>query len=102
MTLICLETALFDNPLSIIKSCPRGLRPIASKMADFNLSLPPERKATARLALSSCPSHKYNLPVQVILTRLQLSQKLCVNGVISPSRFPVFATSKYLAGPGDW
>ena len=37
--------------------------------------------------------------MHVSRTRLQLSQKLWVIGVMNPTRVPVSATSKYRAGP---
>jgi len=42
------------------------------------------------------------VPVQVILTRLQLSQKLWVKGVMKPSRLPASRTATYRAGPPVW
>ena len=42
------------------------------------------RKMGIKSTLSSCPKHKYNSPLHVILTRLQLSQKLCEWGEMKP------------------
>ena len=50
------------------------------------------RTGARRSAASSWPRHMKSWPVQVSLTRLQLSQKLCVIGVMKPSRPPVSAT----------
>ena len=75
------------------KSWPLGLREIASSMARLSSSLPSEARSGARRsAASSWPRHMKSVPVQVTRTRLQLSQKLCVSGVMKPSRPPVSAT----------
>ena len=42
---------------------------------------------------SSWRRHMKSVPVQVRRTRLQLSQKLCVSGVMKPSLPPVSFTS---------
>ena len=49
--------------------------------------------------LSSWPKHKYSSPLQVMRTRLQLSQKLWLCGEINPIFVLVFVTRQYRAGP---
>src|SRR6187549_2495146 len=77
---------------SMMKSWPFGLRRIAASIAALTRSLLSDARSGARRsAASSCPRHMYSVPVQVRRTRLQLSQKLCVSGVMKPSRPPVSA-----------
>ena len=68
-------------------------------MASSSASGPCSLNTVFKSALSSCPKHMYKTPVQVNLTLLQLSQKLCVKGVIKPSLLFVSLTDTYLAGP---
>ena len=49
------------------------------------------RSGARRSTASSWPRHMNSVPVQVRRTRLQLSQKLCVIGVMKPRRPPVSA-----------
>ena len=78
---------------SMMKSCPFGLRVIASSMAVIRAaSSGDERSTSRRSAASSWPRHMNSVPVQVRRTRLQLSQKLWVIGVMKPSRPPVSPT----------
>jgi hypothetical protein len=68
------------------KSCPFGLIDMLFRIASTKGSslLGLARKMGIKSTLSSCPKHKYNSPLHVILTRLQLSQKLCVWGEMKP------------------
>src|ERR1700737_2258109 len=78
---------------SMMKSWPFGLRSLASRVAASSTSSPSDwRSGVRRSAASSWPRHMKRVPVQVKRTRLQLSQKLWVNGVIKPSRRAVSLT----------
>src|SRR6516225_6431736 len=93
VTLMCRATAGRLWRRSMMKSWPRGLRSIASRIAASSASSPSDwRNGVRRSAASSWPRHIYSVPVQVIRTRLQLSQKLWVSGVMKPSRRPVSRT----------
>ena len=69
------------------------LAAIASRIASSSsASLSPCTQRRRKSAASSWPRHMYSVPVQVSRTRLQLSQKLWVIGVMKPIRRPVSAT----------
>ena len=68
------------------KSWPFGFMRILSKIAFMSgaSSLGCSRNNGIKSTLSSCPKHKYYSPLQVMRTRLQLSQKLWECGEIKP------------------
>ena len=78
---------------SMTKSWPLGLRAMPRGSPASSSSSPSDARSGARRsAASSWPRHMYSVPVQVSRTRLQLSQKLWVSGVMKPSRPPVSST----------
>src|SRR5689334_20384293 len=78
---------------SMMKSCPLGFCPMARSIAAPSSALSGElRSGLRRSEASSCPRQVWIVPVQVMRTRLQDSQKLCVIGVMKPSLPPVSAT----------
>ena len=78
---------------SMMKSWPFGFRPMARSIAALRRSSSADaRSGLRRSEASSWPRQVCSVPVQVILTRLQDSQKLCVIGVMKPSLPPVSLT----------
>src|ERR1700748_786508 len=78
---------------SMMKSWPLGFRPMARSIAALSRSLSDEaRSGLRRSEASSWPRQVCSVPVQVIRTRLQDSQKLWVIGGVEPSLPPVSLT----------
>src|SRR3978361_1947243 len=85
---------------SMMKSWPFGFKPLERSRAALSRSSSAEARSGLRKSeASSWPRQVCNVPVQVIRTRLQDSQKLWVMGVMKPSFPPVSLTRTYRAGP---
>ncbi len=82
-----------DALAGIVEVVTLGLRAMAARIVWRRASSSAlARRGARRSALSSWPRHMNSSPVQVTRTRLQLSQKLWVRGVMKPIFCPVWAS----------